>query len=49
MWNPVLGLIYRKKIGVVMKMTIDKVTAERIALSCHFLLDLVANQDNNGR
>ena len=47
MWNPVLGLFYHKMIGVCMKMTIDEVTAERIAVSCHFSLDLAANQDNN--
>ena len=44
MKNPALGLFNQKEIGVVMKMIIDEVPAERIAVSCHFSLDVVTNQ-----
>ena len=47
MWNLVLGFFYHYKIGVVVGMTIDEVTAERNAVSCHFSLDVVANQNDN--
>ena len=40
MWNLVLGLFCHVQVGVVVESCSDEVVLVRIALSCHFALDL---------
>ena len=39
-WNPVLELLFHVQVGAFMEEYVDEVDLGRIALSCHFALDV---------
>ena len=43
-WNPVLELLFHVQIGTFMESHFDDVDLGRIALSCHFALDVLSDK-----
>ena len=40
MWNPLLELSFHEQVGGVFETFVDEIDLAKIALSCHFALDL---------
>ena len=47
MWNPILELLCHAHIGVCMEAYLDEVDMGRIALSCHFTLDVLCDKTSS--
>ena len=45
MWNPTLGLFCHVNIGVMMVEVLDDDSLGRIALSCHFALEILCSEE----
>ena len=43
-WNPMLGLLRHAHVGVSMEALLDDKDLGRIALSCHFALDVLCDE-----
>ena len=43
-WNPVLELLFHVQVGAFMEEYVDEVDLLRIALSCHFALDVLCDK-----
>ena len=44
-WNPMLGLLCHAHVGVSLEQLCDDEDLEKIALSCHFALDVLLRQN----
>ena len=47
MWNPLLELFCHVQIGLRMETLADEVSTARVALSCHFALDLLCDKSDS--
>ena len=47
MWNPLLELLRHVQIGMRMETFVDEVATARVALSCHFALDLLCDKSDS--
>ena len=47
MWNPLLELFCHVQIGLRMATLVDVVSTARVALSCHFALDLLCDKSDS--
>ena len=43
MWNPLVELLCNVQIGGILEPFVDEIELERIALSCHFALDVLCD------
>ena len=41
MWNPLLELLFHGQISSILLLFVDEIDLAKIALSCHFALDLL--------
>ena len=44
LWSPLLELFYHWQIGQCMEAFVDEVSTARMALSCHFALDILCDK-----
>ena len=45
MWNPLLELLFHEQVSGTFEPLVDEMDLARIALSCHFVLDLLCYKD----
>ena len=45
MWNPLLELLFLEQTGGVIVLYVEEIDLSKIALSCHFALDLLCFQE----
>ena len=43
-WNPMMELLFHVQAGGIFEIFVDEIDLARIALSCHFALDLLCNK-----
>ena len=44
MWNPMLELLFHVQIGGIFEIFVEEINSARVALSCHFALDLLRDK-----
>ena len=44
LWSPLLELFYHTQIGQGMETMVDEISTARVALSCHFALDILCDK-----
>ena len=47
MWNPMLASLCHFEVGVVLEALLDEVAMGRIALACHFSLDVLCDKTSS--
>ena len=45
MWNPLLELLFHGHISSILLLSVDEFDLAKIALSCHFALDLLCHKE----
>ena len=45
MWNPLLELLFHGQISSVLLLFVDEIDLAKIALSCHFALDVLCHKE----
>ena len=46
MWNPMMELLFHAQIGGIFEMFVDEIELARLALSCHFALDVLFDKES---
>ena len=44
-WNPLLELLFHKQVSGIFKPFVDEIDLAKIALSCHFALDVLCYKE----
>ena len=45
-WNPMMELLFHVQIGGIFELLVDVIDLARIALSCHFALDILCDKES---
>ena len=45
-WNPMMELLFHAQIGGIFEMFVDEIDLARLALSCHFALDVLCDKES---
>ena len=45
MWNPMMELLFHEQIGGAFEPFVDEIDLDKIALSCHFALDVLCYKE----
>ena len=46
MWNPLLEVLFHEHISSILLLSVDEFDLAKIALSCHFALDLLCHKES---